>query len=86
MAELAAQMDGRMRISLTLEAILAKYAPENPKAYEIPGPLTVEELIHHLGIPEDLVMFVIVNGQMAPLKARLQDNASVSMCPYICGG
>jgi len=75
-----------MRISLTLEAILAKYAPENPETYEIPGPLTVEGLIRHLGIPEDMVMFVIVNGQMATLKTRLQANASVSLCPYICGG
>lgn len=75
-----------MRICLTLEAILAKYAPENPEAYEVPGTLTVKELIQRLGIPEDLVMFVIVNGQMATLKTQLQDNASVSLCPYICGG
>lgn len=75
-----------MRICLTLEAILSKYAPENPGAYEIPGTPTVEELIRHLGIPEDLVMFVIVNGRMATLETQLQDNASVSLCPYICGG
>ena len=79
-------MDGRMHISLTLEAILAKYAPENAGAYEIPGTPTVEELIRRLGIPEDLVMFAIVNGQMATLETVLQDNASVSLCPYICGG
>lgn len=75
-----------MVIKLTLEAILGKYAPENQCAYEIPFGMSVEKLIEQLGIPEHLVMFVIVNGQMATLKTILQDNASVSLCPYICGG
>ena len=75
-----------MLIKLTLEAILGKYAPDNPEAYEVPFGLNIEELIAKLGIPEHLVMFVIVNGQMATLKTILQDNASVSLCPYICGG
>jgi len=79
-------MADHMFIKLTLEAILGKYVPDNPGAYEVPSGMNVEGLIAQLGIPEHLVMFVIVNGQMATLETVLQDNASVSLCPYICGG
>jgi len=79
-------MDDRIRISLTLEAILERYAREDSDACELPGPLTVEELVRHLGIPDNLVMFAIVNGNMATMKTMIEDNASVSLCPYICGG
>jgi molybdopterin converting factor small subunit len=75
-----------MRIQLILEAILAAYAPENPDAYELPGEMTVGQLIRHLEVPEDLVMFAIVDGQMATLETVLHENATVSLCPYICGG
>ncbi len=75
-----------MRIKLVLEAILAKYAPENPETYEIPFEMTIEQLTRHLGIPQNLVMFAIVDGQMATLDTVVHENASVSLCPYICGG
>jgi sulfur carrier protein ThiS len=79
-------MEDHMLIKLTLEAILGKYVPDDPDAYEVPFGMNVGELIAKLGIPEHLVMFVIVNGQMATLDTILQDNSSVSLCPYICGG
>jgi molybdopterin converting factor small subunit len=75
-----------MRIQLILEAILSKYAPENSEAYELPFEMTIGQLIGHLGIPEDLVMFAIVDSQMATLDTVVRENASVSLCPYICGG
>jgi len=75
-----------MRIHLVLEAILERYAPENVCACEIPAEMTVGELIRHLGIPEDLVMFAIVDGHMATRETVVRENASVSFCPYICGG
>jgi molybdopterin converting factor small subunit len=48
--------------------------------------MTVGQLIRHLEVPEDLVMFAIVDGQMATLETVLHENATVSLCPYICGG
>jgi len=75
-----------MRISLTLEAILEKFAPGPGKECALPRPMTVGQLIEHLGIPDDQVMFAIVDGQMANLDTMLHENASVSLCPYICGG
>ena len=75
-----------MRISLTLEAILGKYAPGPGQDCELPQPMSVGQLIGHLGIPESQVMFAIVDGQMANLDTMLHENASVSLCPYICGG
>lgn len=73
-----------MHITLILEGILEKFAPD--KDCELPLPMTVAQLLRHLGIPESQVMFAIVNGQMATLDTMLHENASVSLCPYICGG
>ena len=75
-----------MRIKLVLEAILEAYAPEKPEAFELPGEMSVGQLIRHLGIPEDRVMFAIVDSQMATLDTVVHENATVSLCPYICGG
>lgn len=73
-------------VKVRLMAILAEHAPANPKAFPIPEGCTLAELIQLLGLREDQVMFAFVNGHMATLKTRIPDKASVSLCPYICGG
>lgn len=75
-----------MRIKLVLEGFLVRYAPENHEELELPFEMTIGQLIRHLGIPDDLVMFAIVDSQMATLDTVVRENASVSLCPYICGG
>ena len=75
-----------MRIKLVLEGFLARYAPDNSEKFELPFEMTIGQLIRHLGIPDDLVMFAIVDSQMATLDTVVRENASVSLCPYICGG
>ena len=73
-------------IKLRLESILAKYAPENPENFSLPGQATLRDLLNHLGLGEDQVMLAFVNGRMANLDSRLAHKDSVSLCPYICGG
>jgi molybdopterin converting factor small subunit len=73
-------------IKLQLESFLAKYAPDNPDNYLLPGGATLGDLLNHLGLGEDQVMLAFVNGRMATLQTRLADKDSVSLCPYICGG
>lgn len=75
-----------MRISLKLEAMLATYAPDNPEAYEVPEGTTVEGLLKLLGIEQYLVMVVFQNGILAQMSDIIKDNATVAMCPFICGG
>lgn len=73
-------------VRLRLMGFLADHAPLNPDAYPIAEGSTLEELIRGLGLREDQVMFAFVNGHMATLKTTIPDKASVSLCPYICGG
>jgi sulfur carrier protein ThiS len=75
-----------MRISLKLEAILARHAPPDPDSYEIEPGTTVKTLISRLGIREDEVMLAFVNGKLANQDTQVPDRAVVSLCPYICGG
>ncbi|GAB6059835.1 MoaD/ThiS family protein [Desulfonatronum parangueonense] len=75
-----------LTVRVRLESILAEHAPANPEAFPIPEGCTLAELIRGLGLREDQVMFAFVNGHMATLQTRLPDKASISLCPYICGG
>lgn len=78
--------EAEVTIRVRLESILAEHAPANPEAYPVPANCTLAELLQLLGLREDQVMFAFVNGHMATLQTRLPDKASVSLCPYICGG
>lgn len=78
--------EAEVTVRVRLMAILADHAPMNPDAYPIPKGCTLEGLIQLLGLRQDQVMFAFVNGKMATLKTRIPDKASVSLCPFICGG
>ena len=78
--------EAKVAVRVRLESILAEHAPTNPEAYPIPEDCTLAELIHQLGLRQDQVMFAFVNGHMATLQTRIPDKASISLCPYICGG
>ncbi len=78
--------ESAMQVTLKLEAILARFAPENAAAYPVEPGLTVGGLMARLGIREDEVMLAFVNGCPANLDTELPDRATVALCPYICGG
>jgi len=75
-----------IHVNLQLEADLQRHAPRNPKDFELERGATVGGLMARLGIREDEVMLVFVNGRMATKDTTVTDRATVSLCPYICGG
>ena len=66
--------------------ILKDYVKHSPD--EI-GPLegkTILEMIRLLGLPGDLVAFVMVDGAQAPKAYRIRPGDSVKLLPFIGGG
>jgi sulfur carrier protein ThiS len=47
---------------------------------------TVRELIRSLGLPEDLVAFVMVGGQQRPKTYTIQPGDTVKLISFVGGG
>ncbi|MBT8762553.1 MoaD/ThiS family protein [Desulfohalobiaceae bacterium Ax17] len=66
-------------------ATLAEYAPPGGQI-DLPAGQDVAQLIKKLGIPEDEVKIVFVNGKKATLDTKLKDNDRVGIFPAVGGG
>ena len=75
-----------IKIDLRLFATLAKYTPENSDCLKISNKTTVEKLIKDMGIPQDLVKLIFINGRKQTGKYRLKDNDRVGLFPPVGGG
>jgi sulfur carrier protein ThiS len=65
-------------------ATLAKYTPPGGQI-DLPGQ-DVTQLIKKLGIPEEEVKIVFVNGKRASLDTKLRDKDRVGIFPAVGGG
>lgn len=80
-----------MSVILKLFASLRKYrtvinGTGGDSVVEIPGSLTVGQLLHSRGIPLEEAQVVLVNGNRAGHDYKLQDGDTVSVFPLIGGG
>lgn len=65
--------------------LLKKYIPEVCYV-EIEGSITVRELLTKLGIPEDLVAGVIVEGRVVDKSQEIKDGQEIALMAPIAGG
>jgi sulfur carrier protein ThiS len=80
-----------VQIELHLFATLAGYLPrgavDGSARITLARPMTAEQLVHSLGIPDELPCMVLINGVDAvPGEAPLRDGDVVSIFPPLAGG
>jgi len=66
-------------------ATLSGYAPPGGQI-DLPAGQDVAQLIKKLGIPEEEVKIVFVNGKKATLDTKLKDKDRVGIFPAVGGG
>ncbi len=75
-----------IKITLKLFVTLSKYLPEDGEDIKIPEGNTVGTLLSDLGIPEDLVKLIFVNGKLQKKIYQLKNNDRVGLFPPVGGG
>lgn len=79
-----------IKINVKLFASLAKYKPchidESTFERTISPGITVEQMIHEMGLPLDKVRTISVNGAIVRIDYHLYDGDTVILFPTIAGG
>ena len=90
-------MSNGLEITVKLYGILQRHRPppqdtsvnnppHQPFVTYMPSGSTVNDLISHLGIDDDFVLAIAVNGDSAGYDSVLQDGAQVNLFPPAAGG
>ncbi|THB78044.1 MAG: MoaD/ThiS family protein [Desulfobacteraceae bacterium] len=75
-----------MKININLFATLSPYLPENSEAYTMEPDTRLDTLITRLGIPQEQVKLVFVNGKRQELSYVLDEGDRVGVFPPVGGG
>ncbi|MDR3640594.1 MAG: MoaD/ThiS family protein [Humidesulfovibrio sp.] len=75
-----------MNITVKCFATLSRFSPPDVDAYAISPGDTVAAVVARLGIPEEELKLVFVNGAHAPLDTLLADGDRVGLFPAVGGG
>ena len=73
-------------VAATLRQYVSNYKPEEGIRLEIPKGTTVKLLLDMLGIPEQEVKVIMVNGVHASLDTQLEGNERIGLFPAVGGG
>lgn len=75
-----------MKISVKCFATLAKHDPEHPDAFEVPEDATVGGVMEMLGLAEEDVKIMFVNGKHENPQTALAEGDRVGLFPAVGGG
>ncbi len=79
-----------MRLRVKLFATLDKFRPDaaggTPFEIHVEDGATVQDVIHKLGLPDEVVRTVFVNGRSRPRDWQLSDGDELGIFPPIGGG
>ena len=77
-----------MKVEVSLFAFLAAYGPEGCRSFfvELEDGGEVRRLLDKLSLPVDLKLMLVVNGQAADAKQRLEDGDEVFIFTPVAGG
>jgi sulfur-carrier protein len=73
-------------IELNLFATIAKYLPGDKQRCQVNENTSVDELIQELGIPDDLVKLIFINGKRVQRTHRLKQGDRLGIFPPVGGG
>ncbi|SKA95453.1 Sulfur carrier protein ThiS (thiamine biosynthesis) [Paucidesulfovibrio gracilis DSM 16080] len=75
-----------MHIELKCFATLSGFMPENAETYELSDGSTVRDVLAKLGIPEEDVKIIFINGTKQELHSPLSDGDRLGLFPAVGGG
>ncbi len=75
-----------MTVTLEIVGLLRDYVKVDPRQLENLEGMTVWELLQELGLPSELVAFVMVNGRQKPKSYTISSGDSVKLIPLVGGG
>ena len=74
-----------MEISLRGASHLAKFIPPSGRLTLGPGS-TVRDVLRQLGIDDQLVMLVVIDGELGDIQSPLSEGMTLQLIPPISGG
>ena len=77
-----------MRVEIKLFAGFRPYMPDTPdrRYTDVPDGSTVGDIIHFLGIPEDMKKIIFINGVHVTVESVLQEKDRLAIFPPVAGG
>jgi len=75
-----------VHVTLKLFATLSRFTPDSGDRYPIAPGTTVKHLLEKLGVPEDDVRLIFINGIKGHLTSTLADGDRVGIFPPVGGG
>lgn len=73
-------------ITIKLFATLSKYTPDAAETYPVKPGTTIRNLLQQLGVPEDEVKLIFIDGKKGNLTRTLQGGERVGIFPPVGGG
>ncbi len=80
------EKDMKVHININLCATLTEFIPENAGNYPIDQGASVGSLLEQLGVPQDKVKFIFIDGKKSNIISALHGGERVSIFPIVCGG
>ncbi len=75
-----------INIELNLFASLSQYLPEDKQSYMLNESTNIEKVIQELGIPDDMVKLIFINGKRVERTYILKHGDRLGIFPPIGGG
>lgn len=73
-------------IAINLFAALRKFTPDSGDSYPITPGISVRNLIDELGIPEQEVKLIFIDGVKSSLTSTLRGGERIGIFPPVGGG
>ena len=74
------------QITIKLFATLSQYTPSSSSNYPIEPGITIRNLLQRLGVPENEIKLIFIDGVKGNLTSRLQGGERVGIFPPVGGG
>ena len=76
----------KVHITLKLFATLMHFTPDLAEKYPILVGTTIRKLLEELGVPEEDVKLIFINGKKGDLTSTLHGGERVGIFPAVGGG
>ncbi len=75
-----------VHITLKLFATLSRFTPASPDKYPIKPGANIRDLIKQLGVSEDDIKLIFIDGKKGDLSSSLHGGERVGIFPPVGGG
>ena len=75
-----------VHITLKLFATLSQFTPASPDSYPVKPGTKIRDLLKQLGVSEDDIKLIFINGRKGDLTSTLYGGERVGIFPPVGGG